>query len=375
MLAPPHALRQTRRVKLQRPSASSGTGPVVCIAENRASCEPGLRILVASLARRCSGLRVVLFCPNATESFARWLAGFDWCVLNPCALDGPWTKYDIKPLALLTALRIGAREVIWIDSDILVARDFRPFFADLSPDTVAVAEEALSGAHADPDGLRARLWGMPVGRSLPFAANTGVIRVTAAHRDLLEAWHALLQDESYRAAQARPWYERKPHVNGDQEVLTALLSSERFAGLPVRFLRRGGDIIQFFGPAGYTVRERLGHLRRGMPYFVHSQGFSPWWPAPPPTTGWSARFAHLYGALSPYTTLARGYADALEDASWLRPATGAARWLATRNPALAGLPLAVVADAVRAGRALKLRERPDRKGGVDARPDQGADAE
>lgn len=335
-----------------RSSASSEL--TVCIAENRASCEPALRILVASLARHCPGLPVLLFCPNATQAFARWLAPFDQCLLNPCRLDGEWTKYDIKPLALLAALRFGASAALWIDSDILVARDFRPIFAGAPAEVVGVAEEALGG-HGDPDGLRARLWGMPVGRALPYTANTCVVRVSHAHRELLETWHALLRDDAYRAAQDRPWYEREVHLAGDQDAFTALLASGRFAAFPIRWVRRGRDIVQFFGPYGYTVRERIGHLVRGMPCFVHSQGFSPWWPPSAPARGWSARFAHLYDALSPYTVLARGYADVLEDPSWLRPPTRASRLLAGRSAPLTGLPLAVAADAVRLGRSLRRR--------------------
>ncbi|WP_375396512.1 hypothetical protein [uncultured Sphingomonas sp.] len=327
----------------------------VCIAENRDTCEPALRILVASLARECPGLPAILFCPNATEAFARWLTRFETVTLNPCALDGTWTKYDVKPVALLTALRLTGDSVLWIDSDILIARDFRPTLGSLPPDMLAVTEEALAGGHADPDGQRARQWGMPVGRTLPFTANTGVIRVTPAHRALLEAWHDLLQSDVYRAAQDRPWYERPDHLAGDQEVLTALLASRPFADIPIRFLRRGPDIVQFFGTAGYTLGERLHHLRRGLPYFIHSQGFRPWWPTPRPTSGMAARFAWLYNALSPYTTLARNYAGALEDDSWLKPPSRAARLFGHRKAPLAGLPLAIIADLKRMPKMITMR--------------------
>jgi hypothetical protein len=339
-------------------SASMLSGITVCIAEDRASCEPALRILVASLTRRSPGIRALLFCPNATPSFAKWISDFPHCSLNPCALDGVWTKYDIKPLALLTALRTGADDVLWIDSDVLIARDFRPVFAELSVETLAVTEEALSGGRADPDGMRARMWGMPVGRSLPFTANTGVIRVTTAHIELLEAWHDLLQSPEYRAAQAAPWYERESHLAGDQEVLTALLSSSRFSDIPIRFLRRGPDIVQFFGTSGYTVAERIGHLRTGLPYFIHSQGFRPWWPNDEPVVGWSARFRALYNDMSPYTTLARGYASSLDCDRWLSSQSKHGRALAALTPdnaPLTGLPLALISDTVRIAKTVSGR--------------------
>lgn len=339
----------------------------MCIAEDRASCEPALRILLASTARHCPGQHAVLFCPSATPEFSRWLARYPLYLLNPCALDAVWTKYDIKPVALLTALTLGASEVIWIDSDILVARDFRPLFAALPATTIAVTEEALGGGHTDPDGLRARLWGMTVGRVLPWTANTGVVRVTAAHRALLEAWHRLLQSATYRDAQAAPWFERPSHLAGDQEVLTALLASDHFAALPVHYLRRGRHIVQFFGTAGYTVRERIGHLFSTPPYFVHSQGFRPWWPSLDPAGG--RKFATLYTAMSPYTASAHRYVDALEDPSWLKPPTPLARLFRGIVPGyapLVGLPLAAAVDAMRLVKAMKSALR--RPGRSPAKP-------
>jgi hypothetical protein len=115
---------------------------VVCIAEDRQSCEPALRILVASLAAQCPGLNAYLFCPNASADFVHWIARFAHDRLDTQPLDGPWTKYDIKPLALLKMLRRGFTDVVWIDSDIVLSADFRPIFRDLSPETVAVSEEA-----------------------------------------------------------------------------------------------------------------------------------------------------------------------------------------------------------------------------------------
>jgi hypothetical protein len=331
-------------------TASAPFQPTVCIAENRRSCEPALRILVASMARHCPGLPVALFVPDASEAFADFVTNYPSCSLNPRPLSGLWTKYDIKPVALLTVLEAGARSVIWIDSDILIARDFRPIFAGLDDGMIAVTEEALCSSHGDPDGLRARLWGMPVGRVLPFTLNTGVVRVTQSHLPLLRAWNALLQSEAYRSGQALPWDQRGLHVLGDQEVLTALLASEPYAGVPLRFLRRGRDIIQFFGSTGYTTAERVGNLRHGLPPFIHSQGFRPWWPREPTGSGWSDRFATVYRDLSPYTVAAQSYADVLDDPTWLTPPSRTARLLrglGAANVALTGLPLALVADAAR----------------------------
>lgn len=323
---------------------------VCCIAEDRVSCEPALRILVASLAAHCPGTPAYLFCPNATPAFTTWLAKFPDATLAGKPLDGAWTKYDIKPLALRTMLQRGHDNVLWIDSDILIAADFRPLFAQLPLDTIAVAEEALCVGHDDPDALRARLWGMKVGRSLKFTANTGVIRVTQRHVGLLERWQELLESATYRAAQSLPWNERGFHLMGDQEVLTALLASSEFSSFPVRYLARGQDIIQFFGTSGYTVGERLAHLRHGLPPFVHSQGFRPWWPRDPGSASLRKRFLAAYNDMSPYTVLARRYGGELTDPGWLQPHSrvGAVmRRLVGDNAPLLGLPLAVPVDLLR----------------------------
>ena len=36
-----------------------------------------------------------------------------------------------------------------------------------------------------------------------------------------------------------------------------------FAHVPLKYLKRGSEIVQQFGPGGYTVRERLGNFVRG----------------------------------------------------------------------------------------------------------------
>ena len=165
-------------------------------------------------------------------------------------------------------------------------------------------------------------------------------------------WSQSPGHEGDRTAQAANWAERPVHLAGDQEVLTALLASAPFSDLPLHFLLRGRDIIQFFGTSGYTCRERMGHMLRGMPYFIHSQGFRPWWPR---AASGSVRqhFAALYNELSPYTTEARHYAAVLDNQDWLRPTGWWVRlmtMLGAGRPALTGLPLAIIADVVRLAR-------------------------
>lgn len=323
---------------------------VVCIAEDRQSCEPALRILIASMDKHCPGLSAYLYCPNPTLEFSEWIKGFGRHRLIAEPLTSAGLKYDVKPVALLETIASGHSEVIWLDSDIVVTRDFREIFASLPRNMVAVSEEALCSGHSDPDGLRARLWGFPVGRILPYTVNTGVLRVCATHTRLLERWNELLKSTSYREAQDKPWNERGLHLMGDQEVLTALLASEEFSDFPIYYLKRGAAIVQFFGNAGYTVRERLSHIRHGLPFFIHSQGFRPWWPRATRPHNFAGAFKHLYDDLSPYSAIARSYPSALTEVGWLRPKSRLARAIIAMfgdRPALIGLPLAIVSDAQR----------------------------
>jgi hypothetical protein len=180
--------------------------------------------------------------------------------------------------------------------------------------------------------------------------------VTSAHRPLLERCRTLLADRRYRDAQAINWRKRPPHLLGDQDVLTALLGSAEYADIPVKYLRRGRDIVQYFGSYGYTLAERLQHLVHGMPPFVHAQGYRPWWPKSEPGRDPYMKFNALYLELSPYTLLARRYRGELDGDDWMDHGLGVnlLRALGANRPPLVGLPLAAVADLVRlAKRALR----------------------
>ena len=86
----------------------------------------------------------------------------------------------------------------------------------------------------------------------------------------------MLSHPAYLKAQAQPWYERPLHMIGDQEVLTGLLGSVDFQETSIRLLRRGTDIAQCFGPAGFTPVERLRSMIGHRPAFVHAMGPKPW---------------------------------------------------------------------------------------------------
>ncbi len=72
------------------------------------------------------------------------------------------------------------------------------------------------------------------------------------------------------------WYERPVHMLGDQDVLTALLTSSEFSDIPLHMLRRGPDIIQFDGVWGYSIPERITNLLGWGPTFIHAGAAKPW---------------------------------------------------------------------------------------------------
>jgi hypothetical protein len=137
---------------------------------------------------------------------------------------------------------------------------------------------------------------------------------------------------------------------GDQDVLTALLTSEEFAKIPIKILRRGNEIIQFFGLYGYTIRERIMGCLGGGASFVHAQGSKPW------LIRWHANtlreyFDRAYQDLSPYTMVAQEFSAQLGDAeSWMRPHSNLSailRVAALGYLPFSGLPIALAIDVVR----------------------------
>ncbi|BCS54958.1 nucleotide-diphospho-sugar transferase [Geobacter sp. SVR] len=321
---------------------------VICISEDRKSCETSVKLLVLSLVRHCPQVRIELFYPPADASFYAWLQRYPQVGLNVRPFAGV-SGYNVKPLALLSLLEAGCDEVIWVDSDIIVARDFRHCFSNLPTDTLMAAEEALNGAYEDTEGMRARAWGFHVGRVFDHAINSCVVRVTQSHRTLLEHWRHLLESSAYQEAQKLTWSARPAHMYGDQDVLTALLSSREFAGVPCVFLRRGRDIVQYFGLSGYTVKERMLHMASGIPPFLHSQVYKPWLKSlPDEEKGIRQYFNRLYLDLSPYTLEARKFRSEMdEDCSWIKPRLLLGRILRVVGLGwipLVGLPLAACVE-------------------------------
>lgn len=323
--------------------------PTFCMFENRESCAAGLQLLLASLARTAPGSRVVV---GGVASDGPTLQMAERLGLEAHHVPRVSGKgWDVKPELLLAGLeRVeaagdGDARVTWIDADIIVTRDVRPMLAALPDDAVLIAAEHRWGQHRGGDH-RARAWGLTPGRALPDTANSCFVSVNRRHRPLLDAWQELLNDPHYREAQARHWRQRPIHTVGDQELLSALLGSDRFADPPLRWLRPGRDIIQAFGPASFGVWDRLRVAAGHRPLAVHAMGpHKPWDPSP--AASLRQRYLMWHNLTMLYTAAAAGLLDDLPDESRRGPLARPPR-LGYAGQALAGLPVAAVDGVVRA---------------------------
>jgi len=324
----------------------------ICLAEDRKICEPCLKLLLLSLNTHCPDATINLFYPPANDEFLTWSKK---CPLLHLQNDRLRTGYgwNVKPEAIRRLIDQGFDEVIWIDSDVIVNQNIFPIFAQLKSDILVATEDALGDERDDRNALRARLWSLPVGRVLPFGLNTGVLRVSKDHYRLLERWWTLLQSSEYQHCQKKEWRQRPAHMRGDQDVLTALLTSREFSEIPIHILRKGKDILQFNGVYGYTVAERIINLLGKCPAFIHSFAGKPWsepWQSEP-STDVTEYIKKVYLDLSPYTLSAMRFRHELGcGTEWMEPHYALSRILRALGmgyPALVGLPMAIFADLTR----------------------------
>ena len=333
------------------------------VHEDRPANLVGLKLAVLSLMRAQPSARVAVSAPASPELDI-------WCrrttgrpLLGRATAGRGW---DVKPELLLHLLDSEDTPVVWVDADVLCVRSPEQLL-DAPQDELVVCEETWWSRGQGTDA-RTTGWGWPVGRRFGTSANTAVLRVTREHRPVLQAWREAVSSPAYVAAQARPWSERPVHLLGDQEPLSGLLCSTRFADVPVRFLRRGQDIAQCFGASGYTVAERW-RSRQDLPVFVHAQSAPKPWAVQHDAT----RYQRWHAELNPYTTIARRLVPE-DDEPWLGRRSlfgGVCRRLTRDNAALAELPLAAPEELGRRARQLAGRARRAvgaRSGGSAGRP-------
>ena len=183
---------------------------IICIAEDRKSYEVSLKLLLLSLTRHCPDFSIVLFYQPADEKFISWLSRCPQvsCGQAASATPGAITSSQKR---FCHCSRAEYDDVLWLDSDIIVTRDFRYLLGNLTPRTIVLTEEAAIDGDRDPDGLRARLWGLEIGRVFDITVNTALIRVTRDHIRLLEEWVNYLETDVYKDAQRqikRPYPSR-----------------------------------------------------------------------------------------------------------------------------------------------------------------------
>ena len=305
---------------------------IVCTYEDRPSATTAIKLLALSLADKCPDAELLVYCGFDDTSFKAWAARRK----NICLMEPPPQLprgWDVKPALLLASLSAGAEAPWWLDTDIVITRDWRHELSGVSDGTIVIAEERAS-ATGHNTSERTRRLGLAVGRLFPRALCACAFRVTSEHRDLLFHWELALRDVDYRRTQELPFEERDWRMGSDQDVLEGLLGSEQFNTIPIVTLRSGRDIAHCFCGYGYTFTERASNLFMRLPPLVHAQGPKPW----------DLRTT-LFSELSPYCAVASRYlSDLGEPAPWLRPRSTVGRVLhavAFGNPNLRDLPLAL----------------------------------
>jgi hypothetical protein len=288
---------------------------IVCTYEDRPSATTGIQLLALSLEDKCPDAELLVYCGFDDAAFKAWADRRKNIRLLEPPSDLP-CGWDVKPTLLLEVLSAGAEAPWWLDTDIVVTRDWRGGLSGISGATLVVAEERASVTGHNTSDRTSRL-GLPVGRSFPRALCTCAFRVTSEHRDLLLRWEISLRDVDYRRTQELPFDQRDWRMGSDQDVFEGLLGSAQFASIPIVTLRSGRDVAHCFCGYGYTFTERARNLFTRLPPLVHAQGPKPW----------DLQTA-LFSELSPYCAIASRYlADLSEPAPWLLPRSVAARVL------------------------------------------------
>ncbi len=319
----------------------------ICSYEDRPSAMDALIFMAESLCRVDSAVSLHLTVPEATPAVRAWAQRRPEVVLTTRRPDGV-RGWDVKPWLLLQELRAGRREALWLDADMIVTRPVSSILADFLPESLIVAEEwNLPGAvRLTP------LWGLPTARAV-VPVNSCFIRVTQAHRQLLERWLQMTREPRYREAQALPFERRPFYLTSDQALLTALLGSQEFGELSFDYIRIGRHIAQCAGSSGYRPRDRALDLFRGLPPLIHCIGRKPW------ESSHKSLMNDLVTDVSPYVLAARRVARDLDLCpEWLeaRTSAGAAlRAVTAGHPGMAGLPLAILhASLIKIKEALGL---------------------
>ena len=313
---------------------------LVCLYEDRPYQIPGLKILLLTLNRYCPCWPIRLRVPSVPDSLRSWLRRFSQVTLFEEELASRGS-FNVKPSVLVDGLTSGASSCLWLDTDVLVNGNL-DFLTRESPESIVVTQDPWQ--YENGSTHRAGTWGLNTGRSLSGPLNSSVVRVTLHHEELLCAWQKLLCTDAYLAEQAKPVDSRNRHMLSDQDGLSALLASEKFASIPIVKLKHASQILQHHGAGAYGPLQRCSNLMTGMPSLIHAMGTTKPWnmPAHPAIIRESrAYYERVYLELSPYVHFARQHRNNMaEQADWLNVHTlpGLVGSLVALNrPALKGI--------------------------------------
>ena len=228
----------------------------------------------------------------------------------------------------------------------IVDGDLQGLLDSVAPDALLVSEDLWWGqTFGKPTYRRTDDWGLPRGRLTPFVANTAILRVSTEHLPLLAAWQELLERPDYRAAQSGTWASRPVHLAGDQDALTAVLSSAGWEHVKVAAVRSGSEIVHCVSCGAFTPTERLMLWRgRRKPVLVHAASKKPWQTIDHGGSFLGQASARAHDVLSPYTLAARTYEDHLssDEVDWSNLEPHRQSWLVRKlsgsNAVLAELP-------------------------------------
>jgi hypothetical protein len=327
-------------------TASATQWPTIVMYEDRPDAMIGVKLAILSLARHAPDLEVLATLPFASDDDRAWIEEQPNATMADVDLD--LSGWDVKPALLAEHLHAGLPSVAWLDADVIVNGDLQALFDRVSPDALLVSEDLWWGQPFGPANYRRTdAWGLRRGRLTPFVANTAILRVTAEHLPLLEAWQQLLERPDYRAAQSGSWDDRPVHLAGDQDALTALLSSAGWEQTEVAAIRSGSDIVHCVSSGAFTPSERLLlWTGRRTPVLVHAASKKPWQSIDHGGSFIGQSAARAHDVLSPYTLAARTYAGDLEgEVQWPNCEPEHHSWmvqqLARKNAVLAELPWSV----------------------------------
>ena len=334
----------------------------ICIAEDRVSERHALMLLILSLRRYAPpSYDILLHYPVADLEFESWVSQFDGVRLLKQELKRPFS-WNIKPTAILHALSMGYNRVIWIDSDVIVCKDISDLFGALPIHTLVVSEEPRMMANWGGYG-RTREWGFEVGNPVIATVNTGIMSFSSDHLELLHEWRSCLGSDRYIRAQSESFERRAYYLQGDQDVLTALIGSKKFAGIEIMYLRSGRDVIQSVAPASNPLFFRFKHVMSGWPYFIHSMRRKPWRISRTPRV-WKLQcyYDALHCEISPYTSAARQLArNHFLSWPWLTRTTAIGLLLKASGlflPPLYGIPLSALDSYARFLKKRALGRKP-----------------